>query len=60
MACSVLYKRWSRNQSPDIQQTIEEGNDGDDGNEDVIQRAAPPSYNKGKFLLAPLDDSPVH
>lgn len=50
MACSVLYKRWSRNQSPDIQQTIEEGNDGDDGNEDVIQRAAPPSYNKGKLI----------
>lgn len=46
MACSVLYKRWSRNRSHVNQQTVEEGND-DDGCEDAIQREAPPSYDKG-------------
>lgn len=46
MLCSVLYKRWSRGRpTNDVAENIEEGNENDV--DDAIQRAAPPSYNKG-------------
>jgi len=46
MLCSVLYKRWTRGRGNGNQVNIEADEDDYD---DVIQRAAPPSYNKGTF-----------
>jgi len=54
LLCSIVYKRWSRTDNPDG--TCNNDSNHDDGIPDVIQAAAPPSYN---IVMAEPDNYPT-
>lgn len=47
LLCSVLYKRWSRNNENNSETCNADEIDPQNDYDDVIQAAAPPSYNIG-------------